>query len=1118
MRPVFCAIILTLVSCYGSAQEPLPREAHPLQVAADEFLAAFQAQDEAAMKALALKKEPSLDAFTLARVLVEQAQNPSKETPRPIEASLDAARKLAELAGKSPANRSLPALVRAWIHYDAKDLEREKALLAAWRKLTNAKAAGDRDKALVVIDETESLLKDAPKESRYAIGFMTNASSILYWHSQPERAERFLADALRRAEKIELPVAVAHTLEYGSVLAGRLPGEKSLSDLKRAAEVWDRIGYRDQAARVLCTLAGMHGHLGHRDSALKVLERLDAYVEAMPDQKSPERKAGYLLMIAVARSDAGFPDKAIPMLVRLLETYESLDSEPAKKGRISTLGRLAMAYSSLGQFEKAIEYFRRSQAMMNEMGDQGGVALCYYSIGRRLFKLFRTDESLAAYEKALAACPASDGLLRAVILKEMGGIYWSWGQDEKAKDCLTRALTEFGKTGTKGDIASTLQQLSHLLLEEGRRELALDGFDRARRLYLEIGNRAEADHILMWTLFVRVQMASPERRPKMVDRVLERWKAGGFVHRCHDTVCTLGRMCFVAEKYENAFQYFSEAVELLGDARSPYKAVGYRQLVAQSLNLLEDPARAVAVGREAAEKQLRLEHRLGEESAYGVREFTRGVSDTGLAAALALEACEPDTARRQGFWFVEAGRGLVLAGGLINRDTLLLKWLPPEQLDPLRRARAQLDQLTRKAVEAGESHAGDGGASRGGQNIKAALDSAYKKYAQCLDRLQRESRRVADVVYPKPIELRTYQKSLGDSEVLVCYQAVGDRGVALVVDRTGIDLVEVCSGTDAVNGLIGDYFSFLEDPDSAEEPLAAEKLYDTFLRPIENKLMKKKRLLISPDGGLTFLPFEALIRREGKRTERVLERWDVAYVPSATVHAALKQDVAGQGRGWGFLGLGDPVYPGEGSGVERATIPKGLEQRGLGNLKRLPRSGEEVNAIAGLYPGKDRVVLLRDRATVQGWNEALDRHPGRLAAVHLACHGFVDTRHPKLTGLVLADGEILTLDHLYQRSIPADLAVLSACDTGRGSFRRGEGVIGLVRGFFYAGCPRVVVSNWKVRDDSTQRLMVSFYRNMVQKGLPTGAALRSAKLDMLKSSDHAHPFHWAAFVLWGLGD
>jgi CHAT domain-containing protein len=192
--------------------------------------------------------------------------------------------------------------------------------------------------------------------------------------------------------------------------------------------------------------------------------------------------------------------------------------------------------------------------------------------------------------------------------------------------------------------------------------------------------------------------------------------------------------------------------------------------------------------------------------------------------------------------------------------------------------------------------------------------------------------------------------------------------------------------------------------------------------------------------------------------------------------------------------------------------------RGLEELAPLPGTRREVAGIAGLFPESQRTVLLGPEATAAGLEARLaDRAP--LRALHLACHGHIDTVRPRLSGLVLSDGAILSLDDVYRLHVPADLVVLSACETARGRFLHGEGVIGLVRGFFYAGAPRVVVSNWKVRDDSTTELMVAFYRHMIEGGLTPAEALRAARLGMLRGgADSAHPSHWSGFVLWGLGD
>jgi CHAT domain-containing protein len=142
--------------------------------------------------------------------------------------------------------------------------------------------------------------------------------------------------------------------------------------------------------------------------------------------------------------------------------------------------------------------------------------------------------------------------------------------------------------------------------------------------------------------------------------------------------------------------------------------------------------------------------------------------------------------------------------------------------------------------------------------------------------------------------------------------------------------------------------------------------------------------------------------------------------------------------------------------------------------------------------------------------------PGRLQVVHLACHGHIDEARPRLSCLILAQGEVLSLDVLSGLRIPAELAVLSACETGSGASHRGEGVIGLTGGFLSAGCPRVLVTLWKVADRTTSDLMAAFYDRHLKGGLTVIASLRQAQLAALAASGAAARLcHWAAFTAWG---
>jgi len=189
-------------------------------------------------------------------------------------------------------------------------------------------------------------------------------------------------------------------------------------------------------------------------------------------------------------------------------------------------------------------------------------------------------------------------------------------------------------------------------------------------------------------------------------------------------------------------------------------------------------------------------------------------------------------------------------------------------------------------------------------------------------------------------------------------------------------------------------------------------------------------------------------------------------------------------------------------------------------LARLAYSRTEAEAITGLLPG-DRVKKVLDfdanRALVNSGELSQYRY------VHFATHGLLDSKHPELTSIVLSlvdqngnpeDG-FFRAHEVYNLNLPAELVVLSACETGLGKEVRGEGLIGLTRGFMYAGAPRVIVSMWSVNDESTSQLMSTFYRGMLKEGKRASEALRAAQLEMLKQPRWQAPRYWAPFVLQG---
>jgi len=200
-------------------------------------------------------------------------------------------------------------------------------------------------------------------------------------------------------------------------------------------------------------------------------------------------------------------------------------------------------------------------------------------------------------------------------------------------------------------------------------------------------------------------------------------------------------------------------------------------------------------------------------------------------------------------------------------------------------------------------------------------------------------------------------------------------------------------------------------------------------------------------------------------------------------------------------------------------LTRAVESLGHG-LTRLPFSRAEAEAIAALVP---RSSLLEATDFAASRTLVANGALGDRRIVHFATHGLLDSQHPDLSGLVLslvdekgaAQNGFLRMQEIYNLRLPADLVVLSACQTALGREIRGEGLVGLTRGFMYAGARAVVASLWEVDDESTAELMKRFYRAMLKEKRPPADALRGAQLELSRNPRWAAPFYWAGFVLQG---
>jgi CHAT domain-containing protein len=203
-----------------------------------------------------------------------------------------------------------------------------------------------------------------------------------------------------------------------------------------------------------------------------------------------------------------------------------------------------------------------------------------------------------------------------------------------------------------------------------------------------------------------------------------------------------------------------------------------------------------------------------------------------------------------------------------------------------------------------------------------------------------------------------------------------------------------------------------------------------------------------------------------------------------------------------------------------ADAQRSAAESGVGSLTRLHFSRQEAEDIARLA-GEKRNFQALDFAASR--TVATNDKLGDYRIVHFATHGLINNHHPDLSGIVLSlvdeqgrpQNGFLRLYDIYNLKLNADLVVLSACQTALGKDIKGEGLVGLTRGFMYAGAPRVVASYWRIDDRATADIMKRFYSAMLKDGLRPAAALRAAQISMLQDKRWQSPHYWAAFTIQG---
>ena len=968
---------------------------------------------------------------------------------------------------------------------------------------------------------------DPSGSERYSVPRENNGASPARSFETADRGGRLLRRA-RAAFQMAAALRVTQTAKDSIGAAGLF---------RTSAGLFVAAGSYDEAAEAYLQAGDIYSTLSQYDRAR------GSYGQALKKAQDPENRCKALSRMARTYAATG--------PVSLAERYskEALDScrdlsQLAQAEALESRGEALLEFA--GERAESESFFRQARELFARAGDKNGEARSLLMLASAaVYGDDRQVEALEASQQALQLWSSTGNSYGVARMRSYLGIFAVLkGQFETAQCNYNLARPALRRLGSKDEEASVLNGLGYISRQTGDWQKSLEYYRQAQAIFASV-------HDTFGEIEAITDMGKTLAMMRNYKPLLPLYRREiDLAHRSGIPVAVASSLADIAVAYQAANQYgqaeafYHRSLETYRTAHNLYgqgkvliqlghlqaKRGRYSQAIAslESGNLLEQRLGEVEeiakVQYELARVYMRLK-RL--EEAQSAIERTIDIVEKQRMSISHFDS------RASYFAAVHAYYALYIEILMSLDRTEPGRGFAEKAFDASERSRARslLDLLTTSSQD-------------------APCEELLEK--QLHPRPQPDVATAGQAIEdPSPtLALKGVQAELESEDTVLLEYALGEeKSYVWAVDKgkiTGHELPQ----SPRIRKLVDSFRQTLVPPqlkarESASDYQArarrqeqqhqayAHQLSKLLLGPIP--LAKAKRILIVPDGSLQYVPFAALPVPEVS-DQLLVSRYELDVLPSASVLGTLRKASSKRVPPTATAAIfADPVFEADDPRVLKNRVrergpqehPAALTRaiRDIGGAQYIPRlqaSRDEANAIAKVLHSEDsqllevaldfsasRELVLRDGLT-------------RFRLLHFATHGLVDPRRPEMSGLILSlidrngrrqDG-YLRLGDIYKMKLSADLVVLSSCESALGKDLEAEGIIGLPRGFLYAGAKSVIASLWKVNDEATAKLMAALYTR-IQKGETPSSALRGAQLEMLQDRQWSNPYYWAAFALQG---
>jgi CHAT domain-containing protein/predicted negative regulator of RcsB-dependent stress response len=942
---------------------------------------------------------------------------------------------------------------------------------------------------------------------------------------------------------------VGQAFSYYAV--GQLNGMLSNFDeagknLSRAIEIFSQLGLPRQRVKVLTELSTIYFYKDDLEAAAKTTGQALSIYKELGDKRGEAEMIGNLGTIAGKKAE---PRKALAYFLQALPILQS-EGDKTQEGRLfSTIGSV---YDDLGEPFTSLEYYEKALKVRRELRDERAESFTLTNMSIVL-------KSLGQYERAIEATGRALDIFSkigqkygvAATLNILGAINDDLGDTESARNYYERAIKINREIKDSGGEATLLNNIAVLEVQAGNNEKALELLNKSLQILRRIKAKRLESHVLVKIGEVWQIKGEPEKALEYFDLALPVLRETEDRSWQSNVLYRLGEIYREAQNFSRAKKHFAEALRLNREAGE----LSREWLVLLGLARTEKDLGDLPAAQEYIERAIRILE--NTRTNLKQQKFRR----TYLSKKQDFYSFYIDLLIKRHKKEPDAGfDGLAFQASENARAKSLLESLGESRFDIREGIDSKLlekEKVLRQTINAKDSlrlsNLQNKRLKKAGE-FEKELTELLDQYDRLQSQIRRQNPQFATLTRPEPVSLPDVQADLLDENTVLLEYSLGESASYLfLVTKSSVEIFTLPKNAEiekVARRFIAGIKSFEEGDlrESTQQREARLRQAETdwtqqgkilsgiLFGQISEKIRNKRLLMVTP-GILQYIPLAALpapSEKGGSGESFLIERNEIVSLPSASVLSVLRANKRDQKseKEISIAILADPVFSSKDVRLRR-TGPVGIDGPAAGGSKnkinsrqlrsdfsRLRFSRIEAKAIENFVPPDRRVVALDFAASP---NFVRNKEFQQAKIIHFATHGIINSDLPELSSIVLSmvdkngrrQNGYLRLTDIYNLRLNADLIVLSACDSGLGKEIRGEGLIGLTRGFMYAGAESVVASLWKVEDRATAELMKKFYRAMLRDGQKPAAALRSAQVEMLNDRRWNKPFYWAAFTLQG---